>query len=94
MDLNLAWVFIAALVGGLFAAVLGYAGSGAEGWNAKKFLTSVVKAFVAAAVFATGYELVGSTIGIKDLLLAFLGGVSVDTVLHRAAKVIQPPPVA
>ncbi len=77
------YVALAALIGGLAAAVLGWIES-KEPFEGRKFGGSAVRALVAAAVFAAGYELYGRA-GVLDLLYAFLGGAGVDVLGNRLA---------
>ena len=78
------YVAVAALVGGLVSALLGWLESG-ESFNPRKFGGSAVRALIAAAVFAAGYELANS-VGALDLLYAFLGGAGVDVIGNRISS--------
>ena len=75
------YIALAALIGGVVAALLGWLESG-EPFNPRKFGASVIRSLVAAAIFAAGYQVSGS-IGIIDLLYAFLGGAGVDVIGNR-----------
>jgi hypothetical protein len=70
-----------ALAGGLASALSGWFES-KETFDWRKFGGSVIRALVAAAVFAASYELSG-TIGILDMFYAFLGGAGVDVLGNR-----------
>ena len=78
------YVAVAALVGGLVSALLGWLES-SESFNPRKFGGSAVRALIAAAVFTAGYELVNG-IGALDLLYAFLGGAGVDVLGNRISS--------
>ncbi|MDO8636422.1 MAG: hypothetical protein Q7R34_09315 [Dehalococcoidia bacterium] len=77
------YIALAALLGGLVAALLGWLESN-EPFNYRKFSGSAIRALVAGAVFAAGFVLSG-TIGILDLLYAFLGCAGVDVFGNRIA---------
>ena len=75
------YIALAALLGGLVSALLGWLESG-EAFNPRKFGGSVIRALLAAAVFAVGYQFAGGA-GMLDLLYAFLGGAGVDVLGNR-----------
>ena len=77
------YVAMAALLGGLGSALLGWLES-SEPFNPRKFGGSAVRSLIAGAVFAAGYEL-SNSIGVVDLLFAFLGGAGVDVIGNRIA---------
>jgi hypothetical protein len=77
------WVAIAALLGGLAAAGLGWLES-REPFDPHKFGGSVVRSLLAAVIFAVGYSF-SDSIGVLDLLAAFLGGAGVDVIGNRIA---------
>ena len=77
------YIALAALLGSLVAALLGWLES-KEPFNIRKFSGSAIRALIAGAVFAAGYELSG-TFGILDLFYAFLGGAGVDVIGNRIA---------
>ena len=79
--MNTLYIALAALLGGLVAAFLGWLESG-EPFDLRKFGASGIRSLIAAAIFAAGYQLSGS-IGIIDLLYAFLGGAGVDVIGNR-----------
>jgi len=76
-------VALAALLGGLTTALLGWLES-SEPFNLRKFGGSAIRALVASIVFAAGYHLSGS-VGIVDFFYAFLGGAGVDVIGNRIA---------
>ena len=78
------YIALAALVGGLAAAFAGWLESN-EPFNQRKFSSSAIRALIAGAVFAAGYELSGS-LGMLDLFYAFLGGAGVDVLGNRIAS--------
>jgi hypothetical protein len=78
------YIALAALAGGLAAAFAGWLESH-EPFNWRKFASSALRALVAGAVFAAGYELSGM-VGILDLFYAFLGGAGVDVLGNRIAS--------
>ena len=79
--MNTLYIAMAAFLGGVAAALLGWLESGVM-FNPRKFGGSLIRSLIAAAIFAAGYQLSGS-IGIIDLLYAFLGGAGVDVIGNR-----------
>ncbi len=77
------YIALAALCGGLVAALVGWLESN-EPFDRRKFGGSAIRALIAAAVFAAGYEL-SSPLVILDLFFAFLGGAGVDVLGNRIA---------
>jgi len=76
-------IALAALLGGLAAALLGWLECG-EPFDLRKFGGSIIRALIAGVVFAAGYHLSGPA-GILDLFYAFLGGAGVDVIGNRIA---------
>jgi len=56
-----------------------------EAFDKRKFGGSAIRAAIAAAVFAAGYELAGPVV-ILDLFFAFLGGAGVDVLGNRISS--------
>jgi hypothetical protein len=77
------YIAMAALLGGLVAALLGWLESN-EPFNPRKFGGSAIRALIAGILFAVGYQLLG-TLGLLDLFYAFLGGAGVDVLGNRVA---------
>ena len=77
------YIAMAALLGGLVAALLGWLESN-EPFNTRKFGGSAIRALIAGILFAVGYQLSG-TLGLLDLFYAFLGGAGVDVLGNRIA---------
>ena len=75
------YIALAALLGGLINALLGWLDSG-ETFEPRKFGSSAIRALFAGVIFAAGYQVAGS-VGILDLLYAFLGGAGVDVLGNR-----------
>jgi hypothetical protein len=75
------YVAMAALLGGLVSGLLGWLES-SEPFNPRKFGGSAVRALIAGAVFAAGYEL-SNSMGVVDLFFAFLGGAGIDVIGNR-----------
>jgi len=78
------YLSLAALLGGLVSALLGWLES-TEPFNARKFGGSVIRSLLAGAVFAVGYEL-ADEINVPDLFYAFLGGAGVDVLGNRISS--------
>jgi len=79
--MNTFYIALAALLGGIVTALLGWLESG-EPFNRRKFGGSVIRSLIAGAIFAAGYQVSGG-VGIIDLLYAFLGGAGVDVIGNR-----------
>jgi len=77
------YIALLAFSGGLASALTGWFES-QEKFDWRKFGGSAIRALVAAAVFAAGYEVSGS-LGVMDLFYAFLGGAGVDVLGNRIA---------
>ncbi len=78
--MDMLYIALAALLGGLVAALLGWL-EGGEPFSPRKFGGSVIRSLIAAAIFAVGYQ--SGYLGIIDLLYAFLGGAGVDVIGNR-----------
>ncbi len=79
--MNTLYIALAALLGGVSVALLGWLECG-DAFNLRKFGGSVIRSLIAAAIFAAGYQL-SSAMGIIDLIYAFLGGAGVDVIGNR-----------
>ena len=77
------YVALAALLGGLAAALIGWLDSN-EPFNPRKFGGSAIRSLIAGIIFAVGYHLSG-TVVMLDLFYAFLGGAGVDVLGNRIA---------
>jgi len=75
------YIAITALLGGIAAALFGWAESG-QPFDSRKFGGSLIRSLLAAAAFAAGYELSGE-FNMLGLLYAFLGGAGVDVIGNR-----------
>lgn len=85
--MEILYVAGSAFLGGIASAVMGWMDSG-EAFVARKFVSSVVRALVAGVVFAVGYTLSG-TVGVLDILVAFVAGAGVDVLGNRIAGSIR-----
>jgi hypothetical protein len=86
---NMALVILAAFVGGLTTAILGFLGT-SEKFDTKKFLASALKSFIGAIVIAYGvYQAAMFNLGI--LFLAFLSGAGVEAGVKRVSNLITKP---
>ena len=77
------YVALAALLGGLVAALLGWLESSGP-FNPRKFGGSGIRSLIAAVIFAVGYQL-SDSVTVLDLFYAFLGGAGVDVLGNRVA---------
>ena len=83
MNAERLYIAEAALLGGIISSLLGWLESG-EAFNPRKFGGSVIRALLAALVFAAGYEVSGG-VTVLDLLYALLGGAGIDVLGNRIA---------
>jgi hypothetical protein len=83
--MDMLYIALAALLGGLVAALLGWLESG-EPFSPRKFGGSVIRALIAGIIFAAGYQLSHGWVTVLDLFYAFLGGAGVDVLGNRVAK--------
>jgi len=86
--MNIIWIGVAAFLGGIVSALLGWLDS-EEDFNPRKFSVSIVRALIAGITFAIGYQYMNSLSPI-DIGVAFLGGAGVDVIGHRIARAIKP----
>ena len=86
--MEILYVSLAAFGGGIVAALLGWLKSG-ESFVARKFASSVLRALIAAALFAVSYATLGEAITMMSLVIAFLAGAGVDVVGHRIAGSVK-----
>lgn len=82
------WVSLAAFSGGIVSAVLGWLDSH-EAFNPRKFMASVLRALAAGVAFAITYAIIGATLTIVDLAIAFVAGAGVDASVNRIAGAIK-----
>lgn len=87
LQIEVAILTVAAVLGALFAAVMGWLESG-EAFNGRKFASSVLRAVIAGILIAVGYQYV-SAVDALDYLIVFLAGCGVDAVGNRAAGAIK-----
>ncbi len=85
--MNIIWVAVSAFIGGLIAAALGWVDSG-EPFAPRKFASSVVRAVIAAIVFAVAFNY-SNHLSPLDILYAFLGGAGVDCIGNRISGAIR-----
>ena len=89
MDTQVLYTAVAAFLGAVVVALLGWADS-KEPFEGKKFLASALRGLVAAVVFAVGVA-VTSTAGWGFYFVAFLGGAGLDTLGKKAQDVLVKP---
>lgn len=82
MDVSLILVGIAATLGGLASAILGWLDS-QEPFNSRKFIKSLIVSLIAGVGISIGYSFSdGATV--RDFFLAFLSGAGFDVLTNRA----------
>ncbi len=79
---------VAAFLGGVISAVLGWLDSG-EAFNARKFTSSALRALVAGLIFAAGYEYAGGQITIIDIFIALIAGAGFESGGNRIVGAIK-----
>ena len=85
--MNVIWIAMAAFIGGIAAALLGWLES-KEPFASRKFSASLIRALLAAMAFATGYRYTNAITPI-DIGIAFCAGAGVDVLGHRVAGAIK-----
>lgn len=85
--MNTVWIAVAAFLGALLVALLGWIDSD-EPFKIRKFIASAVRGLIAGAIFAATCTYSNGLSG-TDILYAFLGGAGIDVVGHRAAGTIK-----
>ena len=86
-DLWLVLVTAAAFLGGIVAALLGWARS-SEPFDGRKFIGSVALSLLAAVGVALAYQF-GPTPGFRDLLMTFGVGAGIENLGQRAVGACQ-----
>lgn len=86
-DIQILSVAILSIAGALFTAALGWLES-SEPFNARKFTSSLLRAFVAGMVFAVTSYVSLEKVDIWTYFVAFLGGAGIDVVGNRVAGAI------
>jgi len=84
-DIQTLLLALAAVLGALFSATLGWLDSG-ELFNGRKFTSSILRAVIAGIVTAGGFITVGPEVVLLwDYFLAFLAGAGIDVFGNRIA---------
>lgn len=84
--MGIIYIALAAFLGGLINASLGWLDSGEE-FAARKFASSAIRALFGALLFAAVYAYSG-TVGPVDIFAAVLGGAGFDGGLNHVAGAI------
>lgn len=85
--MNVIIIAVAAFVGALVAATLGWTDSG-ELFNPRKFGASAIRALFAAVAFAVAYTY-ADTITVLDVCIAFVAGSGIDVLGNRISGSIK-----
>ena len=81
---------LAAVLGALFSATLGWLDSG-EPFNGRKFTSSILRAIIAGIITAGGFITTGAEVVlIWDYFVAFLAGAGIDVFGNRIAGALTP----
>lgn len=89
MDIQVLYTALAAFLGAVVVALLGWADS-QEPFQPKKFLASVLRGLVAAVTFAIGVNLT-TTPSWPFYFVAFLGGAGLDVLGKKAQDLLAKP---
>ena len=87
MDISIILIALAAFVGGLVTALLGWAEQ-ATPWDWKKFTSSAIRSFVGAIAIAVAMDYSGPVTPML-YLFAFLSGAGIEVGGNRVAGIIR-----
>lgn len=87
MEINIIWVVLAAFLGGVAAALVGW-GERKTSFDWSKFGTSLARSFIGAIAIAAAMNFSGATVPLL-YLLAFLSGAGVETGGNRVAGIFK-----
>lgn len=85
--MNIIFIGVAAFVGGIVAAVLGWLDAN-EPWDSKKFAASLVRALIAGLGIAAAYSYANS-ITVLDIVICLLAGAGFDAGINRISGAIK-----
>ena len=86
MEINLIFIALAAFIGGMAIALIGWTESGTP-WDGKKFVSSLIRSLVGGVAIAAAMDFSGANSPII-YLLAFLSGAGVEVGGNRVAGAI------
>ena len=86
MGINLIYIALAAFIGGIATALLGWTEKGTP-WDGRKFVSSLIRSLVGGIAIAAAMDYSGATAPVI-YLLAFLSGAGVETGTKRFAGAI------
>lgn len=86
-EIEILIVFVLAIVGAIFSALLGWLESG-EDFIPRKFIPSVMRAVVAGIVFALGLSEM-EVLTVWVYFEVFVGGAGIEVIGHRVAKTLK-----
>ena len=78
------YLVIAAVLGAVFAGLLGWLES-KDTFIARKFASTVLRAILSGAIVAAGYIITPTLGGVLGIVLAFLAGAGIDVLGNRLA---------
>lgn len=88
MDLNVIWIALACLIGGLGTGILGFIKEGGV-FTLAKFAQTFWSSLGAAIVFAVAYQFSAGGLSIYDILAALLAGMGADNVINRIVGIAK-----
>jgi hypothetical protein len=88
MEINVIWVALASLVGGLIAGVLGFLKAGGT-FQWSSFAQTIWTSIGAAVIFAAAYQFTSGYLTVYDILAAFLAGMGSDNFINRLVGTVK-----
>ena len=86
--MELLYVSLAALGGGIVAGLLGWFKTGQD-FSARTFAPTVLRSLMAGGAIALTYNFVGEVASVTDIVIAFMAGAGMDAAGHRLAGSIR-----
>ncbi len=86
--MELVYIGLAAFSGGCISSLLGWLDA-KEPFDPRKSVATLMRTLVAVILFVSAFQITGATIGISDLLAAFIGGVGFDAGGKRLINVLK-----
>lgn len=86
--MELLYVSLSAFGGGIIAGLLGWFKTG-NGFSARRFAPTVLRALLAGGAIALAYNFIGEVATTTDIVVAFMAGAGMDVTGHRLAGSIR-----
>jgi hypothetical protein len=88
MELNVIWIALACLIGGIGTGILGFLKAG-QSFNLGRFAQTFWSALSAAIIFAIAYQFDAGGLSVYDILAAFLAGMGADNIVNRIVGISE-----